>query len=323
MYSYNSKLNENLVKIKVIGIGGGGNNAVNRMIEDDIRNVEFILMNTEAGFVQRAKTKNVLQIGKLTTGGLGAGANAEVGERAAIENKEDIKRMLEDTDIVFLTAGMGGGTGTGAIPVVAQIAKEMGILTVGIVTKPFKFEGKKRLDRAELGIAKLRQNLDALIVVLNDKLLKTVGEHTSINEAFILADTILEQGVLSITDLITTVGTINIDFADIRTVMSYKGRAYMGIGISDGQDKLLEATKQAIENTLTETDINGAKGVIFNVRGGEDLSLDEINNSIKLINDKIDEDANVIFGTVIDPALDDEVEVTVIATGIEDKKMDK
>lgn len=323
MYSYNAKPNENLVKIKVIGIGGGGNNAVNRMIEDDIRNVEFILMNTEAGFIQRAKTKNVLQIGKLTTGGLGAGANAEVGERAAIENKEDIKRMLEDTDIVFLTAGMGGGTGTGAIPVVAQIAKEMGILTVGIVTKPFKFEGKKRLDRAELGIAKLRQNLDALIVVLNDKLLKTVGEHTSINEAFILADTILEQGVLSITDLITTVGTINIDFADIRTVMSYKGRAYMGIGISDGQDKLLEATKQAIENTLTETDINGAKGVIFNVRGGEDLSLDEINNSIKLINDKIDEDANVIFGTVIDPALDDEVEVTVIATGIEDKKLDK
>ena len=299
---------DKMPKIKVIGVGGAGNNAVNRMIEDKVKGVSFYMLNTETGTLKRAKTNNILQIGVQTTKGLGAGANEQVGERAAIENKEEIKQMLQGADLVFITAGMGGGTGTGAAPVVAEIAKEMGILVIGIVTKPFLFEGKAR---------KLRLTVDDLIVVLNDKLLKTTDSKITLNQAFSLADNVLEQGITSITDLLTSIGEVNIDFADIKTTMSYKGNAYMGIGRASGEKKVEEAVKQAIENPLTESKIDGAKGVIFNVKGDESLSLIEINSAIGIINEKIRDDANVIFGTVIDNNMNGEVAVTVIATGVE------
>lgn len=310
---------KNIAKIKVIGVGGGGNNAILRIIEDNVQNIETYLLNTEINILKRAssKTKNILQIGKVRTRGLGAGSDAEIGEDAAIESKEEIKEILKDTDMLFLTAGMGGGTGTGAIPIIAEMAKDMNILTVGIVTKPFTFEGKKRILRAEAGIEKLKQYVNSLIVVSNDNLLKVANDKTTLNEAFSLADNTLRQGIQSITDLITTVGEINIDFADVKTIFEYKGKAYMGVGTSKKDETLEDAVKQAIYNPLTETQIDNAKGVIFNVRGGENLSLNDINNGIKLINDKVRDDANIMFGTVIDDSLEDEVIVTVIATGIE------
>lgn len=308
---------DKMPKIKVIGVGGAGNNAVNRMIEDKVKGVSFYMLNTETGTLKRAKTNNILQIGVQTTKGLGAGANEQVGERAAIENKEEIKQMLQGADLVFITAGMGGGTGTGAAPVVAEVAKEMGILVIGIVTKPFLFEGKARKLRADRGTEKLKNSVDDLIVVLNDKLLKTTDSKITLNQAFSLADNVLEQGITSITDLLTSVGEVNIDFADIKTTMSYRGNAYMGIGRASGEKKVEEAVKQAIENPLTESKIDGAKGVIFNVKGDESLSLIEINSAIGIINEKIRDDANVIFGTVIDNNMNGEVAVTVIATGVE------
>lgn len=309
---------DKILKIKVIGIGGAGNNAVNRMIEDDVQGVTFYLLNTEVGTLKRAKTKNILQIGVQTTKGLGAGSNENIGERSAIENREDIKQILQGADLVFLTAGMGGGTGTGAISIVAEVAKEMGILTVAIITKPFMFEGRTRKLRAEKGIERLKNSVDDLIVVLNDNLLKAKDTKITLDKAFFLADNILEQGVTGITDLLTTVGQVNIDFADIRTTMRYKGKAYMGIGTASGEQKIEKAIKQAIENPLTETQIDGAKGVIINIKGNEDLGLIEINSAIGLVNDKVDEDANIIFGTVIDESMGDSVAVTVIATGIEE-----
>ena len=308
---------ENIAKVKVIGVGGGGNNAALRIIDEKVQNIETYLFNTECKILKNASTKNVLQIGKLETKGLGAGANEEVGEKSAIESQEEIKKILENTDMLFLTAGMGGGTGTGAMPVVAKLAKDMGILTIGIVTKPFTFEGKKRMIRADVGIEKLKSNVNALIVILNDNLLNVVGDKTTIDEAFSLADDILRQGIQSITDLITTVGEINIDFADVKTVFNYNGKAYMGIGKSSGENRVVKAVTQAIDNPLTESKIDGAKGVIFNVKGGNNLGLSEINNAIKIINDRIDVDANVMFGTTIDEKLDEEVIVTVIATGVE------
>ena len=311
------KNKENISKIKVIGVGGGGNNAVIRIINEKVLNIETYLVNTETTILKRVNTQNVLQIGKETTKGLGAGANEEVGERSAIESQEEIKNILQNTDMLFLVAGMGGGTGTGAMPIIAKIAQEMNILTIGIVTTPFTFEGKKRALRASLGIEKLKDNVNALIVVVNDNLLKISSNKTTINEAFSLADDILRQGIQSVTDLITTIGEINVDFADIKTIFNYKGKAYMGIGKGKGENRLVEATKQAIENPLTENKIDSAKGVIFNVTGGENLGLNEINNSIKLINDKISIDANLMFGTVINKNLKDEVIVTVIATGID------
>ena len=304
-------------KIKVIGVGGAGNNAVNRMIEDHVKGVTFYMLNTETGTLKRAKTSNTLQIGIQTTRGLGAGANEKVGERAAIENKEEIKQILQGADLVFITAGMGGGTGTGAAPIVAEVAKEMGILTIGIVTKPFLFEGKARKLRADKGTEKLKDNVDDLIVVLNDNLLKTTDSKITLDQAFSIADNVLEQGITSITDLLTSIGEVNVDFADIKTTVSYKGHAYMGIGRASGEKKVEEAVKQAIDNPLTQSKIDGAKGVIFNVKGDESLSLIEINSAIGLINDKISEDANVIFGTVIDNNMNGEVAVTVIATGVE------
>ena len=308
---------ENVVKIKVIGVGGGGNNAALHIIKEKVKNVETYLLNTEMGVLKRTNYRNILQIGKETTNGLGAGANEIVGERAARESKEEIQNILQNTDMLFVTAGMGGGTGTGAAPVVAEIAKEMGILTVGVVTKPFMFEGKLRRMRAESGIRKLKENVNALIVILNDNLLQVSNKNTPLREAFLLADNVVKQGIQSITDLITTVGEINLDFADIKTIFGYKGNAYMGIGKAGGEARVEEAIKQAIENPLTENKIDNAKGVIFNVTGGEDLSLTEIDSAIKLINDKVDDSANIIFGTVIDKKLEDEVVVTVIATGIE------
>ena len=310
---------DKMPKIKVIGIGGAGNNAINRMIEDNVSGVSFYMMNTETGTLKRSRTSNILQIGVQTTRGLGAGANELVGERAAIENKEEIKQILQGADLVFITAGMGGGTGTGAAPIVAEIAKEMGILTIGIVTKPFLFEGKARKLRADKGTERLRNNVDDLIVVLNDNLLKITDTKITLDKAFSLADDVLEQGITSITDLLTSIGEVNIDFADIKTTMSYKGKAYMGIGRASGEKKIEEAVRQAIENPLTESKIDGAKGVIFNVKGDESLSLIEINSAIGLINEKISDDANVIFGTVIDNNMGEEVSVTVIATGIEEK----
>ena len=316
MYNIEQKEQNKGLKIKVIGVGGAGNNAVNRMIEDRIKGVSFYLLNTETGTLKRAKTNNVLQIGVETTKGLGAGANEDVGAKAAIENREDIKQILQGADMVFITAGMGGGTGTGAAPVVASLAKEMGILTIGVVTKPFLFEGKARRVRAEYGIQKLRENVDDLIVILNDNLLKITDDKVTLNSAFSIADKVLEQGVTGVTDLLTSVGEVNIDFADIKTTMKYNGKAYMGIGRASGERKVEDAVKQAISNPLTESKIDGAKGVIFNVKGNKDLSLIEINSAIGIVNDKINEDANVIFGTVIDENLGDEVEVTVIATGV-------
>ena len=310
---------DKMPKIKVIGVGGAGNNAINRMIEDNVSGVSFYMMNTETGTLKRSRTSNILQIGVQTTRGLGAGANELVGERAAIENKEEIKQILQGADLVFITAGMGGGTGTGAAPIVAEIAKEMGILTIGIVTKPFLFEGKARKLRADKGTERLRNNVDDLIVVLNDNLLEITDTKITLDKAFSLADDVLEQGITSITDLLTSIGEVNIDFADIKTTMSYKGKAYMGIGRASGEKKIEEAVRQAIENPLTESKIDGAKGVIFNVKGDESLSLIEINSAIGLINEKISDDANVIFGTVIDNNMGEEVSVTVIATGIEEK----
>ena len=305
---------ENNLRIKVIGVGGGGNNAVTNIIKDRVKNVETFLINTETKILQRAETKNVLQIGKETTNGLGAGANDLVGEKAALESENEIRELLENTDMIFLTAGMGGGTGTGALPVVARIAKEMEILTVAIVTKPFTFEGRGRISRAERGIEKLKDNVNALIVICNDKL----DPKATMQESFKVADNVLKQGIQSVTDIITSVGEINLDFADIKTVLDYKGKGYMGIGKGQGENAVVEATKKAIDNPLTEYQIDNAKGIIFNVTGGEKaLKLNEVNTAIGLVNNRVDANADVIFGTVIDDNMEDEVVVTVIATGVE------
>ena len=315
------KRTKDLIKIKVIGVGGGGNNAVNQMIVSDVDGVEYILVNTEKGILERANTNGckTLQIGKEVAQGLGAGANPEVGEKAARESIDDIDKILDGTDLLFVTAGMGGGTGTGAIPIIAEEAKKKGIMTIGIVTKPFAFEGKLRSVRANLGIDKLKPNVNALIVISNDKLLQNTETNVSILNAFKMTDDILRQGIQSITDIINSVGTINVDFADVQTILSYQGFSYMGIGKSTGENKIVEATLNALNNPLTETGIDGAKGVIFNIKGSEDISLEDINKSASLIGEKVSPDANVIFGTVIDEDLGDEVIVTVVATGVEEK----
>ncbi len=315
-----SELNtkETIVKIKVLGAGGGGSNAVNRMIEDEVQNVDFIIVDTNAISAANSKAKNIIQIGENEAKGIGAGANPEVGENSAKENAEEIESKLVNTDLLFLTAGMGGGTGTGALPIIAEMAKNMEILTIGIVTKPFKFEGRTRLRNAEAGIEKLKQNVDALIVIENDKLLKLKSENLTMIEAFKQTDNILKQGIVGITNLLNTVGEINIDFADIATIIGIKGLAYMGIGSASGENALSIATRKAIDNPLTAVNINGAKGIIFNIQGSKDLSLSEINNSVAIINDIVDDDANIIFGTVINEELEDEVIVTVIATGVDE-----
>lgn len=310
------------IRIKVLGIGGGGNNAVNQMINSNIKGAEYILINTEKGILDRANTNNfkTLQIGKETSKGLGAGANPEIGEKSAIESLEEIDKILEDTDLVFLTAGMGGGTGTGAIPVIAEAAKKKGILTIAVVTTPFVFEGKLRNIRAQAGIEKLQPNVNSLIIISNDKLLASTDGNITILNAFKKTDDILRQAIESITDLIYSVGTINVDFADVKTVLNYDGFAYMGIGEAEGENKIEEATINALSNPLTISTINGAKGVIFNIKGSEDIGLDDINRSAEIISDKVSPDADVIFGTVIDENLGKKVIVTVVATGVNDIK---
>ena len=323
MNFFEQNIDKDLVNIKVIGVGGAGNNAINRMIEEGIQNVEFIAMNTEEQALRQCRTRNVMRIGKESTKGLGAGANPSLGESAARENEEDIVNMLKGADMVFVTAGMGGGTGTGAAPVVCEIAKKMGILTVGIVTKPFAFEGKRRMDNAERGIQRIKNNVDALIIVANNNLLKAVKKNITMTEAFREADSILRKGVHGITDLITMRVFINIDFADVKTIMKNSGMAHMGIGKASGEQRTLEAATQAIESPLLETSIAGAKGLIVNITGGMDLGLSEINSAVTYIKEYIDQDANIIFGTIIDNNMEDEVSVTVIATGIEEEKAKK
>lgn len=317
MEKYNDN-NSKIVKLKVIGVGGAGNNAVNRMIEENVKNVEFLSLNTETKVLKLSKADRVIQIGRQTTNGLSTGGIVEIGEMAARESIEEIERALYDTDMLFIAAGMGGGTGTGAAPVVAEVAKRMGILTIGVVTKPFIFEGIRKMNQAKKGIENMKKNVDALIVVSNDKLLKTIEKNSTIIEAFKLADSTLKQGVVGITDLLNSTGLVNVDFNDIRAIMQNTGMAHLGMCEKTGEDAIREAVKGAVENSLSETRINGAKGVIINISGSKEISLMEINNALTAIQDDIDEDANVIFGTIIDEKLKDKIVVTVIATGVED-----
>ncbi|MGI6778737.1 MAG: cell division protein FtsZ [Acetivibrionales bacterium] len=318
---------EQFAQIKVVGVGGGGNNAVNRMITSGLRGVEFIAINTDkqALFLSKANTK--IQIGDKLTKGLGAGANPEIGEKAAEESKDEIGQAIKGADMVFVTAGMGGGTGTGATPVVAQIAKEMGILTVGVVTKPFMFEGRKRMQHAERGVENLKNTVDTLVTIPNDRLLQVAEKKTSIVDAFRIADDVLRQGVQGISDLIAVPGLVNLDFADVKTVMMETGLAHMGIGRASGENRAEEAAKQAIQSPLLETSIEGARGVLLNITGGADLGLFEVNMAAELVQKSADPDANIIFGAVIDENLNDEMLITVIATGFDKglslKKADK
>lgn len=309
-----------LAKIKVIGVGGGGNNAVGRMIDADVQGVDFIAVNTEAQILEKSTAENKIQIGEKLTRGLGAGAKPEIGEQAAEESKDDLMKALQGADMVFVTAGMGGGTGTGAAPVVAQCAKELGALTVGVVTKPFSFEGKVRMRNAMSGIEKLKANVDTLLIVPNDRLLQTVDKKTSLKDAFKTADDILRQGIQGISDLITVPGIINLDFADVKTIMSDQGEALMGIGIGSGENRASDAAKMAISSPLLERSIDGAKGIIISITGNDDLGLFEINEASQVITEAADPDANIIWGTSVDPNLDDAVKITVIATGFEEKK---
>lgn len=306
---------QSFATIKVIGIGGGGTNAVNRMISGGVKGVEFWASNTDLQALTVSLADHKLQLGAKLTRGLGAGSNPEIGQKAAEESRNDIKIALEGADMVFLTAGMGGGTGTGASSVIAEVAKELGCLTVGVVTKPFRFEGPVRISQAEAGIALLREKLDALIVIPNDKLLQVVEKKTSIIEAFKIADDVLRQGVKGISDLITVPGLINLDFADVRTIMFEAGSAMMGIGTASGENRAIEAAEAAISSPLLEETITGAKGIIFNVTGGSDLTLYEVNEAAEVIYNAGDPDANIIFGATIDEKLQGDVVVTVIATG--------
>ena len=307
-----------LAVIKVVGAGGGGTNAVSRMVDAGLKGVEFIAVNTDVQALQACEADIKLSIGHQLTHGLGAGANPEVGAGAAAESRDDIKEALKGADMVFVTAGEGGGTGTGAAPVIAEIAKEeIGALTVGVVTKPFEFEGARRMQQALEGIDKLRAKVDTLIIVPNQKLLQVVERQTSVQEAFRIADDILRQGVQGITDLITTPGQINLDFADVRTVMSDAGSAMMGIGAASGESRAVEAAKMAVSSPLMEESIEGATGMLLNVTGSEDLNLFEVDEAAELVVASAEKNANIIFGTVIDQTMGDEVRVTVIATGFE------
>ena len=310
-----------IAKIKVIGVGGGGNNAVNRMIDEQVKGVEFIAVNTELQVLNKSEAETKIQIGEKLTKGLGAGAKPEIGEQAAEESREDLTKALTGADMVFVTAGMGGGTGTGAAPVAAQCARELGALTIAVVTKPFSFEGKVRAKNAEEGIERLKNNVDAILVVPNDKLMGIIDKKTSIKNAFKTADDVLRQGIQGISDLITVPGIINLDFADVRTIMSDQGEALMGIGIGTGDNSASDAATMAINSPLLERSIDGAKGIIINITGNEDLGLFEINEASQIITEAADPDANIIWGTSVDPDLDnDTVKITVIATGFGDKK---
>ena len=307
----------NLACIKVIGVGGGGGNAVNRMIKSGLTGVEFWLMNTDLQVLNFSTCKNKIQLGAKLTNGLGAGGEPQVGEKAAEEAQQEITSAIEGADMVFVTAGMGGGTGTGAAPVVAKIAKDLGILTIGVVTKPFSFEGKRRQNQAQQGLEKLRESVDALIVIPNDKLLDVVDRRVSLQESFIVVDEVLLRGVQGISDIITIPGLINVDFADVKSVMAASGSALMGIGRGTGEGRAIEAAKIAINSQLLETSINGASGVIVNITGGPDMTLHEVTDATNIINDAVLDDARVIIGAVVDDNIQGEIQITVIATGFE------
>ncbi len=317
MLEFDTNLDQ-LATIKVMGVGGGGNNAVNRMIEHGVQGVDFIAVNTDAQALNLSKAEVKMQIGGKSTRGLGAGANPEVGKKAADESREQLEEVLKGADMVFVTAGMGGGTGTGAAPVIAQIARELGALTVGVVTRPFTFEGRKRQSQASGGIAAMKEAVDTLIVIPNDRLLEIVDKNTPMLEAFREADNVLRQGVQGISDLIAVPGLINLDFADVKTIMSNKGSALMGIGVSTGENRAAEAAKRAISSPLLETSIDGAQGVLMNISGGSNLSLYEVQEAADIVASASDHDVNMIFGSVINDNLKDEIIVTVIATGFED-----
>jgi cell division protein FtsZ len=310
---------DSLATIKVIGVGGGGNNAVNRMIEHGVQGVEFIAVNTDAQALNLSKAEVKMQIGAKLTRGLGAGANPEVGKKAAEESKEQLESALSGADMVFVTAGMGGGTGTGAAPVIAQIARDLGALTVGVVTRPFTFEGKKRSGQASGGIGAMKEAVDTLIVIPNDRLLEIVDKSTPMLEAFREADNVLRQGVQGISDLIAVPGLINLDFADVKTIMSNKGSALMGIGVAAGDNRAAEAAKKAISSPLLETSIDGAQGVLMNITGGSNLSLYEVQEAADIVATASDQEVNMIFGSVINDNLKDEIIVTVIATGFNEE----
>ena len=304
--------------IKVVGVGGGGSNAVNSMVADNIRGVEFIIANTDVQSLDKSECPGKVQIGAELTRGLGAGSNPETGRNAAEESENIIRDMLDGSDMVFITAGMGGGTGTGAAPVISRIAKETGALTVGVVTKPFPFEGKRRMKQAEEGIAELKAVVDTLIVIPNQKLLSYVGQQTSFKEAFSMVDDILKQAVCSISDLIVIPGLINLDFADVKCIMGSMGKALMGSGIAAGENRAVEAAQKAISSPLLdEATVDGARGILINITGGENLTLMEINEASEMIQKNAHEDAHIIFGSVIDQQMDDEMRVTVIATGFD------
>lgn len=317
MLEFDTNMDE-LATIKVIGVGGGGNNAVNRMIEHGVEGVEFIAVNTDAQALNLSKAEIKLQIGGKLTRGLGAGANPEVGKNAAEESKEQLEEVLEGADMIFVTAGMGGGTGTGAAPVIAQISKDLGALTVGVVTRPFSFEGRRRSTQAAGGIEALKKSVDTLIVIPNDRLLEIVDKNTPMLEAFREADNVLRQGVQGISDLIAKPGLINVDFADVKTIMFDKGSALMGIGVATGENRATEAAKKAISSPLLETSVDGAHGILMNITGGTNLSLYEVQEAADLVTSAADHEVNVIFGSVINEGLKEEIIVTVIATGFDE-----
>ncbi len=316
----NKNVNEeetNFAAIKVIGVGGAGTNAVNRMVDSGLRGVDFIAVNTDKQALALSKAPTQIQIGDKLTKGLGAGANPEVGQKAAEESREEIANTIKGSDLVFVTCGMGGGTGTGAAPIIAETAREMGILTIGVVSKPFLFEGRQRMKNAEAGIARLKANVDTLVVVPNDRLLSVVTKGTTMTDAFKIADDTLRQGIQGISDLIAVPSLINLDFADVRTVMQSRGLAHMGIGIGKGESRMVDAAKQAISSPMLETSIDGARAVLINITGGPDTSIIDINEAAQLITAAADPEANIIFGAGIDENMDDEVKITVIATGFE------
>jgi len=310
---------ESGAKIKVIGVGGGGNNAVNRMIDAGLKVVDFIAINTDKQALQLSKASNKMQIGEKLTKGLGAGANPDIGSKAADESREEIAQILKGADMVFIASGMGGGTGTGAAPVVSSIAKEMGILTVGIVTKPFSFEGNRRKNQAMKGIQELKESVDTLVIIPNDKLLSVAQQRTSMVDAFKMADDVLRQGVQGISDIISVPGLLNCDFADVKSVMKDAGLAHMGVGQASGEERAEEAAKQAIHSPMLETSIDGAKGVLLNVTAGADLGMFEVEKAVNMVQELIDVDALFIFGAVIDETLGDNMIVTLVATGFKDK----
>jgi len=308
---------ESFARIKVVGVGGGGSNAVNRMIEEGLAGIEFVAVNTDAQALVLSDAPKRVRIGDKLTRGLGAGGNPEVGQKAAEESAEELYEVLKGTDMVFIAAGIGGGTGTGAAPVIAQVAKEVGALTIGVVTRPFTFEGVKRAKSAEQGIGRLKEVVDTLIVIPNDRLLQVADKRASLQDSFKMADDVLRQGIQGISELITVPGLINLDFADVRTIMSEGGAALMAVGRSTGEDRARAAAEMAISSQLLDITIDGARGILFNVTGGADLSLFEVNQAAAIIKETAHPDVNLIFGAVVDPSLGDELRVTVIATGFE------